>query len=136
MSLTIDRRPFDLLIKLVTPAGDGGSAETAATASLDLQYSKIFYLDCSGLSVDVSNKSYLFVDTLSGECLAYPGIPIHFIFKLKPTQAIVLSFGPNFTSIGQVLSPAYGHNTDPCLTLISDGENFSILSTSIGWQFT
>ena len=93
-----------------------------------------FLIDCTHLPVN-DGISSIVLNTSKNAVYCFPGKPIYIIFKLIPLQKIHALFGEDFNHIDGIYSPVEGNHSNPCITLISDGYQFSILNTSPGWKY-
>jgi len=124
-------------VKTLIPIGGAGSIDLPGIVLFNSCCNKVFLVDCTQLVLDANNFSTILLDTKPNTVCCCPGKPISFIFKLAIGQRLRVTFSTNLNNIANVISSpvGVGINTNPCLTLISDCLQYSILNTSIGWTY-
>lgn len=125
-------------IKRISPIGTGISEQLPAVALLNIRCHHFFHIDCLNLLVDNNQFSSVLLDTLPDYAKCITGKPITIIFDVRPDQQLYVLFSNNFNNIAEIDYIKNGpiiRNSKPCITLISDCTQFSILNTSIGWIF-
>ena len=124
-------------VKTLIPIGGAGSIDLPGIVVFNSCCNKVFLVDCTKLVLDPNNFSTILLDTKPNTVCCCPGKPISFIFKLAIGQRLRVTFSTNLNNIANVISSpvGVGINTNPCLTLISDCLQYSILNTYIGWTY-
>ena len=122
-----------------------GTFDSLATGKVDIGSSRVFYVDCSDLVVTNGYSRVNIIATLytpyqptTGASGALPGKEVTFIFKTATdssgvinAQSLIISF-LNFNSDNTITytTSVAEKNPKPTITLISDGMEFSVKSSS------
>jgi hypothetical protein len=144
VSKEFSQNPYGVSTAVLSGGNGSNDSTQRAIATIDPRYGNTFIIDTAGLtnSGGPQYRVHILVKSAKANIGALlPGKVIHLLFKLPPppfsppaTGTVTCYFD---TTLGNNIEPlsTSGYSPCPAISLIADGTQFQVLTSSIDWGF-